>query len=326
MGTTLAGERVPVTHPGAQEFTRMSETGAPRDRLVDGLGSVVLFLVVALPMVYFGATFVWAAGIDNWIHKPFSQYGYATGELERLVPGIELVILPLAALAGAQLRWRWRLEVSDSLWLPLIGTGVVCTLMWGTWHGVPPLLVIPLATIAAVAARRLAPHQPRPQGRSTNLVESSTPWLPWRGAAVAVAAMGFLAWSWAPPQTLVGPSEFAVARWFGTAVVAGATYLGMIFFPRLTASLAGAVAGPALFAVVGYILFPSLMRDAQGHLADALVVASHVGATFVVTAALFMIAFSQRFRRHPLSYAVWTGALTFCLAVSGTFNGIDGIT
>ncbi|MXW34398.1 MAG: hypothetical protein F4Z60_01880 [Chloroflexi bacterium] len=125
------------------------------------------------------------------------------------------------------------------------------------------------------------------------------------------------------PQALIGPNDFGVARWIGTAQLVIVAYLGMIFFPRLTASLAGAVVGPAVFAVVGYILFPSLMRDPEWHLADTLVVASHVRVTLVVTAMVVVIAYSETLRQRPLTYAVWAGVLTFCMAVSGTFNGTD---
>ena len=112
-----------------------------------------------------------------------------------------------------------------------------------------------------------------------------------------------------------------MARWITTALLVIVAYLGMIFFPRLTASLAGAVVGPAVFAVVGYILFPSFMRDPEGGLAEALVVASNVGVTLVATAMVLVIAYSETVRQRPLTYAVWAGLLTFCMAVSGTFNG-----
>lgn len=212
-------------------------------------------------------------------------------------------------------------------------------MMWTIVLRAAAFLVVPLVVIAAgllqapLGARvrqlerrpGIARHvaAPRPAARSSVGVinepsENNAPWLPWVGAAVAFAVICYLAWSWLPPQTLVGPSQFGVVRWAGTALVAGVGYLGMIFFPRLTASLAGAVAGPALFGVVGYILVPSFMRGPERPLADILAIGSIVGVFLTVTAMPFLIAFSQRVRVHPLSYAVWTGALTFWSAVFGT--------
>ena len=334
------------------------------------MGSAVLFLVVGLPAMYFLVSIVGSAGIDNQLHRnPVTYYDYATGEYERVFArhGIELVAIPLAAIAAVALRQR--MEVIDaprksrSLWLPLLGTTAACTTIWLPWLDRTALWVVPLVGIAAGAVpqaarharaaqrrrlerwRGIAPHveAPRlaalPAGETIGEPpENNTPWLPWLGAAVAFAVIWYLGWSWSEPPlrvlddlshsteptahlVLIGPDEFGVVRWVGAALLAGSAYLGMIFFPRLTAALAGAVAGPALFAVVGYILFPSFMRDPEGQLADTLVIASDIGATVVVTAALFTIAYSEPIRRRPLSYAVWAGAMAFCLAVSGTFNG-----
>lgn len=300
-------------------------TGSPLGQLVYDLGSAVLFVVAALPTIFFLFVFVWADGIDNWLHDEWAGVQHRTG--------IELVVFPLAALAAGVLRWG--VEVIDArgasrgLWLPLLGTAAVCILMWLVWLEVAASLVIlALLAIAAGVLWQAAREEARVSAAEATdwPRESSTPWVPWVGAALAFAVIAFVVWSWAPPQTLVGPREFGVARWVGTALLAATAYLGMIFFPRLTAAMAGAVAGPALFAVVGYILFPSLMQDPEGRLVGTLVTASVVVATLVVTAALFAITFSERLRRHPLSYAVWTGALTFCLAVSGTFNGTSWST
>ena len=294
-----------------------TETHISRGELADQLGSTILFIVVALPTMFFWLLYVAAAGIDQWLHKEDWFIRAA---------GIELVALPLAALAAAVLRWG--MEVIDephegrySLWLPLLGTAAPCVVMWSSWVGV---LALPLVALGALATGFLREAILEARASGPDAIdeprENNTPWVPWLGAALAFAVVVYLVWSWAPPQTLVGPSQFGVARWVGTALVAGVGYFGMIFFPRLTASLAGAVVGPALFAVVGYILFPSFMQGPEGRTADILALASVVGATVVATAMPLAIASSERFRRSLLSYVVWTGVLTFCLAVFGTIN------
>ncbi|MCY3657209.1 MAG: hypothetical protein OXG95_11465 [Chloroflexi bacterium] len=311
------------------------DAGAGLRELADRLGSAVLFLVVGVPVGWIWISAVWGAGIDNWLHYRIHHHG----ETAFLPPGIEFVVVPLAAIAAVALRWGT--EVFDapaatrSLWLPLLGTTVVCTVIWLTWVddlarlGVDPiaLVVVPLAAIAAGVLRQglQGPGAPPPRAVEEPR-DSDTPWLPWLGAAVGFAVIGCLVWSWALPQTLIGPNDFGVARWIGTALLVIVAYFGMIFFPRLTASLAGAVVGPAVFAVVGYILFPSLMRDPEWHLADTVFIASRVGATLVVTAMVLVIAYSETLRQRPLTYAVWVGVLTFCMAVGGTFNGLDGTT
>jgi len=298
-------------------------------QLVDRIGSAILFLVMAATAGWLWAYAIWYRGIDHWLHRTrVTYFDYGTGELETAVlrPGIEFVVIPFAVIAAGALRWG--VEVIDappesrSLWLPLLGTAVVYTVIWLSWLAVPLVLVLAVAIAAwalsqAVRVGRVSHGDAIDEPR-----EDHTWWLPWLGAAVALAVSCYVAWSWARPQTMIGPNDFGVARWAGTALLAMVTYLGMIFFPRLTASLAGAVVGTALFAVVGYILFPSFMRDPDGGLADTLVIASSVGATLVVTAALLLILLWEPFRRRPLSYAVWVGALTFCVAADGTFNGL----
>lgn len=303
------------------------DTGSGLRELVDRLGSTVLFLVVGVPAGWLWINAVWVGGIDHWLHKTHvTHYDYGTGELETAVlrPGIEFVVIPFAAMAAVALRRR--VEVFDapgetrSLWLPLLGTTAACTVVWLVWVESFAVVAVPFAAIAAGVLRE-ATLRLGPGGRPPRAGENDTPWLPWLGAAVAFATVGYLVWSMALPQALIGPNDFGVARWIGTALLVIVAYLGMIFFPRLTASLAGAVVGPAVFAVVGYILFPSLMQDPEWRLADTLLIASHVGATLVVTAMVLVVAYSETLRQRPLTYAVWAGLLTFCMAVYGTFNG-----
>ena len=97
-----------------------------------------------------------------------------------------------------------------------------------------------------------------------------------------------------------------------------------MLFPRLTASMAGAVAGPALLAVVGYVVFPSVMRDPEDPLAHTVAVVFAWGFFVAFVAATLMMLVSARLRQHPLSYTLWVGALMLQMAVSGTASGFSG--
>ncbi|MYD66047.1 MAG: hypothetical protein F4X26_08755 [Chloroflexi bacterium] len=145
------------------------------------------------------------------------------------------------------------------------------------------------------------------------------------------AVFWYSGWWRLNPHYLLGiHPAFGVQRWIDVTLLAGVGYVGIVLFPRLTASIAGAVAGPALFAVVGYTLFPSFMgavsgpntiSDTEEHLADMLTIVFAWGALAVAIAAILTMILSKRLRQRPLSYALWVGALTLCMAVSGTFNG-----
>lgn len=148
------------------------------------------------------------------------------------------------------------------------------------------------------------------------------PLLPLFGAAVLFAVFRYIGFWWEYREELpTGYGPFVVQRTIGAALVAVVAYIGMVLFPRVTASLAGAIVGPTLFAVVGYFLFPSFMRDPGGRLAEVLVVVFNLGAIAVAIGAIVAMLRSQRLRQRPLSHAIWMGALMLCLAVSGTFNG-----
>ncbi len=245
--------------------------------LVDWVGTAVLLFIAAGAMgVAFLLLFV--AGI----HHMFNDYPYWTFDPETgeyswilLLPHIDFVAIPLAAIAAAWLRW-------GSDWIA-------------------------------------APGEP---GASL-----ARPLFPLLGAAVLCAVLWYWGWWVLNPHDLLGIHPlFGVQRWISVALMAGVGYAGMMLFPRLTASMAGAVAGPALFALVGYTLFPSFMQDPEGRLADMLTDIFGWGALAVAIAAILAMAVSKRLRRHLLSYAFWMGALMLCLAVSGTFNGLDGTT
>jgi hypothetical protein len=102
------------------------------------------------------------------------------------------------------------------------------------------------------------------EGTPVPVASPVRPLLPWLGAVVLCAVFWYWFWWGFNPHDVFGiDPQFGVQRWISVALMAGVGYAGMMLFPRLTASMAGAVAGPALFAVVGYTLFPSFMVAAS---------------------------------------------------------------
>ena len=272
------------------EFVQARETGIGRSQLVDGLGTAVLLLVVASSVLWFGYLML-VAGVDHALHKYNRTVTFDPETREYAIVsmwmGIEFVAIPLAAIAAAWLR-------SGANWItaPRAPREIRARSRWGE-DGTPSPGASPLR-----------------------------PLLPLLGAAVLVGVFWYWGWWALNPHHLFGiPPHFGVQRWISVGLMAGVGYVGIMLFPRLTASMAGAVAGPTLFAVVGYLVFPSFMRDPEGRLADVLTVVFAWGALAVAIAAILAMLVSKRLRRHPLSYALWMGALTLCMAVSGTFNG-----
>ena len=261
--------------------------------LVDWLATAILLFVAVGAMV---AAFLhlFGAGIHHMLNDyPYWTVDPETGEYSRilLLPHIDFVAIPLAAIAAAWLRWG-----ADWITAPLAPRAIRARSRWGE-EGTPP------------------------PGESP-----ARPLFPLLGAAVLCAVFWYWGWWGLNPHELFGIHPlFGVQRWISVALMAGVGYAGMILFPRLTAWMGGAVAGPALFALVGYTLFPSFMQDPEGRLADTLVIVFLWGAPAVAIAAILSIAMSERLR-HPLSYAIWMGAFMLCVAVFGTFNGLDGTT
>ncbi|MXW34399.1 MAG: hypothetical protein F4X26_03615 [Chloroflexi bacterium] len=182
------------------------DTGAGLGQLVDRLGSMVLFLVVGVPAGWYWIDVVWVAGIDNLLHMTrITNDG--TGETAFVRPGIEFVVIPFAAAAAVALRWGVDVfeapVVTRSLWLPLLGTTAVCTLIWLVWVESIVVVVVPFAAIAAGVLREATqgrgPGAPPPRAMDERR-KNDTPWLPWLAAAVWCTVMGCLLWSWVPPR------------------------------------------------------------------------------------------------------------------------------
>ena len=264
--------------------------------LVDWLATAILLFVAVGAM---GVAFLYLFGPG--IHHMLDDYPYwywtfdpETGQYSHslLLVHIDFVVIPLAAIAAAWLRWG-----ADWITAPLAPRAIRARSRWGE-EGTPP------------------------PGESP-----ARPLFPLLGAAVLCAVFWYWGWWALNPHHLFGIHPlFGVQRWISVALMAGVGYAGMILFPRLTAWMGGAVAGPAFFALAGYTLFPSSMRDPEGRLIDMLANVFLWGSLAVAIAAILTMILSKRLRRHPLSYALWMGAFMLCVAVFGTFNGIDGTT
>ncbi len=181
------------------------------------------------------------------------------------------------------------------------------------------LTVIPIAALAAahlnIGAVRIIELRASRQG----------PYLPLLMAASSVGLITYLVWSWTTPLSSFGPDEFGVLRWLGAALAAAFTVVWLPLFPRIAASLAGMIAGPALFAVVGYTFFGShtqLASPGSDGLAGAAIGLSLLAAFFWLLGAICLSYLGRsgdivRQERPPLIYAVWSGALMLFLAVRG---------
>ncbi len=236
--------------------------GGATEQLAEGLGWIALLLVVTTLMVIFGIA--GAFRLDDTLHDPH-LWRKAT------LPGVEFVIVPLAAIAAA----RWRVGADR---------------------------------LIALRASRIGPG------------------LGLLMAAALVGLVAYLHWSWSSALTTTGPApEFGLVRWLGTALAAAFTVVWLPLFPRITATLAGMIAGPALFAMIGYTFFGSHMQLASPGSDGLAGVAGGLGLLAAFFWLLGVICLSYLGRRGdlvrqdrpPLSYAVWSGALMLFLAVRG---------
>ena len=134
-------------------------------------------------------------------------------------------------------------------------------------------------------------------------------------SAALVGLISYLVWSWTSPLSTVGPDGFGLVRWLGLALAAAFTLTWLPRFPRVTATLAGMIAGPTLVAVVAVALFGVEMQTSSSG-SDG----SVGGAWFVglVATPLWMVGaiwLSQR--GSTLVHAAWGGGVMLCLAVWG---------
>ncbi len=91
------------------------------------------------------------------------------------------------------------------------------------------------------------------------------PLLPLLMAASLFGLATYLVGTWMSPQAAFGLQlEFGPLRWLGIVLAAGFTWVWMPLFPQVSATLAGMIAGPALFAIIGYSFFPECIPKDVG--------------------------------------------------------------
>ncbi len=236
-------------------------------RAVEALGWVVLLVLLAAVMWWFGG--LMANGIDNLLHTR-RLYDWTGARL----PGIELAIVPLTAVAASRLRF-----------------------------GVDRILAL---------------RGSRPG-----------PWLPLLMAASLFGLVAYLVWTWtSPPAAYWLQPEFGRLRRLGVVLLAGFGWVWLPLFPRVTATLAGMIAGTALFAIIGYSFVPECMPEhepggIERSYAAALIVASSFAMFVWAGGALWPRARARTGTEthapsHSLRFAVWSGVIMLALALLGT--------
>jgi len=181
------------------------------------------------------------------------------------------------------------------------------------------LMIVPIATIVAErwrwgAERILALRTSR-----------ADPYLPLAMAAALVGLIAYLVWSWDSSLTRVGPDEFGLVRWLGTALAAVSTVVWLPLFPRVTATLVGMIAGPAVFGLFGYAFFGSQMQihsPGSDGPAMAAVFFTLVATPIWILGAVLMSHWTRRGEvkqqgAGPLFHAAWSGVVMLTLAILG---------
>lgn len=171
------------------------------------------------------------------------------------------------------------------------------------------LLIVPLGTMASAHWRF--------GWQSLNALRSGRAGLyfPLLMSAALAGLFSYLVWSWTTPLSTVGPDEFGVVRWVGLALAAAFALIWLPLFPRVTATLAGMIAGPALVAVVAFVFFGVEMQTSSSGPDGSGGAALFVG---LVATPLWMVGaiwLSQGGR--TLLHAAWGGGLMLCLAIWG---------
>ena len=140
-------------------------------------------------------------------------------------------------------------------------------------------------------------------------------WLPLLMATALIALIAYVVWSWDTRLNSIGPDVFGVVRWLGTMLVAVFTIVSLPLFPRIVATLSGAIAVPAGLALMHNTLFGahemSRMVGSDGS-EGAFLLAGLIATPVWILGAIWL---SQGGR--PLFHAAWSGAVMLCLALLG---------
>lgn len=152
----------------------------------------------------------------------------------------------------------------------------------------------------AVFLRRTGRELPgRPGTYSTGL-------LPLVAAPVPLCIVVYLAVTWPAEPSIT------VERVLGGAMITAAAVGGAIFFPRLTAAVAGAVAAPAVFG----LLTLAIPEDGELHVVVGWAIVVAFYAIWLVC-PLVLAYVGWLLRRRLLGPALWVGAIMLFLSASG---------
>ena len=170
--------------------------------------------------------------------------------VEGLAQHVGWIVLVLALIAVVSI---------FGIWLAHRGIDQILH-VWPDWGGHSRLTGIELTIVplSAIFAAWLRPGADRIQAIRETWVG---PYLPLLLAAALVGLYFWLFWSWHLPLASFGPDRFGYARWLGTALAAAFTIFWLPLFPRVTATLAGMITGPAIFAGLGYLFFESFLTS-----------------------------------------------------------------
>ena len=197
-----------------------------------------------------------------------------------------------------------------------LGVGIDYRLHHVDWPAVRPgieLTVIPFTALTAAHLRIGA-------DRIIALRASRCgPYLPLLMAGSAVGLITYLVWSWATPLNSFGPDEFGVVRWLATVLAAAFTIIWLPLFPRVTATSAGMIAGPALIAIVGYTFFAECMPVHLRHYGEggsgAVAILFALASVTVWLPVAIWLSHGAWFGgsggqgRRPVAHALWSGAI-----------------
>lgn len=89
------------------------------------------------------------------------------------------------------------------------------------------------------------------------------PYLPLLLAASLAGVSAYLFWSGQSRHADFGPDSFGFVRWLGIVLAIAFPFVWVPLFPRLTAILAGMIAGPAVVAIIGYLSFEILLGNGE---------------------------------------------------------------
>ena len=187
--------------------------------------------------------------------------------------------------------------------LVLLGLVVVCLLLLGFVLGGYGMIVSPLkpdyegVELAAFPLAALAGvllHHRLGWLASLHGKRVVGPYLPLLAAGAVVGMLSYLPWYWRLASLEEGsePPELLVMRAVGVVLVAGGAIAGITVYPRVFATLAGALAGPSLFGIIaflGVLASPdSEFLRSRDHSLDGLLLLTLVGGPALIGASVWL--------------------------------------